>query len=85
MHKRCTKSPTTYYGGYSSTFEMVLCMYHSPLAHVLTHVLTTVKTPWYWQPWSAETCRRRFCASMHSFTCSIKIKSLCLDWTYFTW
>lgn len=26
MYKRRTKSPTTYYGGHSTTFEMVLCM-----------------------------------------------------------
>jgi hypothetical protein len=41
IDNRCTKSPTTCYGGYSSTFEMVLCMQHSLLAHVLT----IVKTP----------------------------------------
>jgi len=23
------------------------------------HHLPTVKTPWWWHPWSAETCTRR--------------------------
>ena len=29
--------------------------------------LTTVKTPWWWHPWNAETCRRRF---MRLFQCT---------------
>jgi hypothetical protein len=42
--------------------------------------LTAVKTPWWWHVWSAETCRRRFCASVvyciHSSACKL-ISTLC--------
>jgi len=32
--------------------------------HFESTTLTTVKTPWWWHPSSAKTCRRRFCASL---------------------
>jgi len=37
--------------------------------------LTTVKAPWWWHPWSTETCRRRFCASV-VYMLSSKSKTL---------
>jgi len=28
--------------------------------HCESTTLTTVRTPWWWHPWSAETCTRIF-------------------------
>jgi len=39
--------------------------------HFESTTLTKVKTPWWWQLWIVETCRRRFCMSvMYIFHCT---------------
>jgi len=39
--------------------------------HFESTILTTVKTPWWWHPWSAERGRGRSCASLvYIFHCT---------------
>jgi len=35
--------------------------------------LKTGKIPWWWHPWSAETCRRRYCSSVCVCFCACKV------------
>jgi hypothetical protein len=45
---------------------MVQCMQQCCIQWAISKaiLLTIIKIPWRWQPWSAETCKRRFCASV---------------------
>jgi len=46
--------------------------------HFENTALTTMKTPWWWHLWSAETCSRRFCASvvcLYSSACEVGFMS----------
>jgi len=39
--------------------------------HFESTTSATVRTPWWWHPWSAETCKTRFCASLvYIFHCT---------------